>query len=92
MKEKLGDLADDKNLMPSSLLTELKRILQVQGTGMIIDGACSGSGLVIDEAIKSIQYGNNKVCITSAVLGNMIVTGNIGFAKIGGLAEMVHFH
>lgn len=87
MKEKLGDLADDKNLMPSSLLTELKRILQVQGTGMIIDGACSGSGLVIDEAIKSIQYGNNKVCITSAVLGNMIVTGNIGFAKIGGLAE-----
>lgn len=87
IEEKFGKLKRDKNLIPSALLTELKNILHIQGTGMIIDGACSGSGLVIDEAIKSIQCGNNEVCVTSAVLGNMIVTGNIGFAKIGGLAE-----
>ena len=87
IEEKLGRIKVDKNLLPSSLLTELKNMLHLHGTGMIIDGACSGSGLVIDEAIKSIQCGNSDICITSAVLGNMIVTGNIGFAKIGGLAE-----
>ncbi len=78
---------NNDNLIPSSLLYRLKEMLGVKGNGFIVDGACSGSGLVIDEAVKNIQYGKNDICITSAVLGNMIVTGNIGFAKIGGLSE-----
>ncbi|SFU45507.1 beta-ketoacyl synthase N-terminal-like domain-containing protein [Butyrivibrio sp. M55] len=83
--------ADNENLIPSSLLYRLKNLLKINGHGCIVDGACSGSGLVIDEAIKSIQYGPEKMCVTSAVLGNMVVTGNIGFAKIGGLSETSSF-
>lgn len=90
IKEKFQQFKND-NLIPSSLLFKLKKILGVTGHGCIVDGACSGSGLVIDEAVKSIQYGKNDVCITSAVLGNMVVTGNIGFAKIGGLSETSSF-
>lgn len=90
MKKKFEQLKND-NLIPSSLLFNLKKILGVTGHGCIVDGACSGSGLVIDEAVKSIQYGKNDMCITSAVLGNMVVTGNIGFAKIGGLSETSSF-
>lgn len=78
---------DEVNILQSSLLGALKEILHVKGMGAIIDGACSGSGLVIDEAIKSLHNGDNDVCIASAVLGNMVVTGNIGFAKIGGLSK-----
>ncbi len=83
--------ADNDNLIPSSLLYRLKNLLNIKGHGCIVDGACSGSGLVIDEAIKSIQFGPEKMCVTSAVLGNMVVTGNIGFAKIGGLSETSSF-
>ena len=90
IKEKFEQLKND-NLIPSSLLFKIKKILGVTGHGCIVDGACSGSGLVIDEAVKSIQYGQKDMCITTAVLGNMVVTGNIGFAKIGGLSETSSF-
>ena len=78
---------EKENILHSALLGTLKNILGLHGMGAIVDGACSGSGLVIDEAIKSIHNGDNDVCIASAVLGNMVVTGNIGFAKIGGLSK-----
>lgn len=90
IKNKFSQKNND-NLIASSLLFNLKKVLGNEGNGCIVDGACSGSGVVIDEAVKSIQYGQNDICIASAVLGNMVVTGNIGFAKIGGLSETSAF-
>lgn len=78
---------DEINAIHSALLGTVSRMIGAEGAGTIIDGACSGSGLVIDEAIKSLHNHDNEICIVSAVLGNMVVTGNIGFAKIGGLSK-----
>lgn len=78
---------DEINTIHSALLGTVSRMVGAAGAGTIIDGACSGSGLVIDEAIKSLHNHDNEICIVSAVLGNMVVTGNIGFAKIGGLSK-----
>ncbi|MGI6118492.1 MAG: beta-ketoacyl synthase N-terminal-like domain-containing protein [Bilifractor sp.] len=85
--ENFGTAKKEENLIPSALLFRLRELLNIRGGGCIVDGACSGSGLVIHEAAKRIHLGKNKVCVTSAVLGNMVVTGNIGFAKIGGLSR-----
>lgn len=78
---------DEINTIHAALHGTVSKIVGADGVGMIIDGACSGSGLVIDEAIKSLHNRDNAICIVSAVLGNMVVTGNIGFAKIGGLSK-----
>lgn len=78
---------DEINAIHSALLGTVSKMIGASGAGTIVDGACSGSGLVIDEAIKSLHNHDSEVCIVSAVLGNMVVTGNIGFAKIGGLSK-----
>lgn len=79
---------DEINSIHSALLGTVSKLIGANGAGTIVDGACSGSCLVIDEAIKSLHNKDNDICIVSAVLGNMVVTGNIGFAKIGGLSKM----
>lgn len=78
---------DEINAIHSALHGTISKMIGATGAGTIIDGACSGSCLVIDEAIKSLHNHDNEICIVSAVLGNMVVTGNIGFAKIGGLSK-----
>lgn len=87
MEKHFGKLdKSDINISQSALLGVIKNLLNIKGVSLLIDGACSGSGLIVDEAIKNIHSGKIDTCITSAVLGNMIVTGNIGFAKIGGIS------
>jgi len=87
MDKRFGKIdKSDINISQSALLGAIKNLLNIKGVSLLVDGACSGSGLVVDEAIKNIHSGKIDTCITSAVLGNMVVTGNIGFAKIGGIS------
>ncbi|MGG6312514.1 beta-ketoacyl synthase N-terminal-like domain-containing protein [Paenibacillus macerans] len=75
-----------ESIMYSALGKSVRNLLGIQGPSIIVDSACSAGVLVIDEAIKHLQEKKLKTCVTSAVLGNMNITGNVAFAKIGGLS------
>jgi len=76
----------DKSLFPSSLASQIADILGLNQLSMVVDGACSGGLIVIDEAIKCLHQKKVKKCIVIGVLGNMGVSGNVAFSKIGGLS------
>ncbi|WP_178075961.1 beta-ketoacyl synthase N-terminal-like domain-containing protein [Paenibacillus oralis] len=78
--------ANAENIMYSALGKSVRNLLDIKGPSIIVDSACSAGVLVIDEAIKHLQDKKLKTCITTAVLGNMNITGNVAFAKIGGLS------
>jgi acyl transferase domain-containing protein/exonuclease VII small subunit len=82
-----GKLSMKNKGFHSNLCKGVADILNIKGRKFIVDGACSGSLLAIDNAAKIIHQKKAKTCIVSGVLGNMIVTGNIAFAKVGGLSE-----
>lgn len=75
-----------KKLLHSTLAKSVRDILNIKGTTLIMDAACSAGTLVIDEAVKHLQNNNLQTCIISGVLGNISVTGNVAFAKVGGLS------
>lgn len=79
------------NIFPSNLLSGVMSALCVKGEGFTVDGACSGSLLAIDEAIKLIHNGNASMCLVTGALGNIGVTGNVAFSKIGALSETEAF-
>lgn len=76
-----------QNLFPSGLLKGLTDILKCDGYSFMVDGACSGSILAIDESIKLLHNNDSKISIVSGVLGNIGVTGNVAFSKIGALSN-----
>lgn len=80
------DEEGSESIMYSALGKAVRNILGIKGSSVIVDSACSAGVLVIDEAIKHLQEKKLKTCITTAVLGNMNITGNVAFAKIGGLS------
>lgn len=80
-----GDLK--KIAFPSSLAAAISDVLKLNQLSMVVDGACSGGLIVIDEAIKCIHQNKVKMCIVTGVLGNMGVSGNVAFSKIGGLSD-----
>jgi acyl transferase domain-containing protein len=85
-KFKKLDKENYESILHSALGKAVCNFLGVKGSAIIVDSACSAGVLVIDEAIKHLQNNKLKTCITSAVLGNMNVTGNVAFAKIGGIS------
>lgn len=80
------DDTNTESIMYSALGKSVRNLLGIRGPSIIVDSACSAGVLVIDEAIKHLQERKLKTCITTAVLGNMNITGNVAFAKIGGLS------
>ncbi|CBL92478.1 hypothetical protein GCM10025878_00680 [Leuconostoc gasicomitatum] len=86
LRKKL-DIENLDGMFPSSLISDITKILGINNTSFIVDGACSGSLIAIDEAIKLLQNNETNMCIVTGVLGNMGVTGNIAFSKIGGLSH-----
>jgi acyl transferase domain-containing protein len=74
------------NILTSAICKMVGRAFGIDGPSKLVDGACSGSILAINEAIAMLQGGRITNCICSGVLGNMVVTGNVAFAKIGGLS------
>lgn len=80
------DNSNYKKLLHSTLAKSVRDVLNIRGTTLIVDAACSAGALVIDEAVKHLQNNNLKTCVISGVLGNISVTGNVAFAKVGGLS------
>ena len=76
-----------KIAFPSSLVSTIAEVLKLEQLSMVVDGACSGGLIVIDEAIKCIHQNKVNMCIVTGVLGNMGVSGNVAFSKIGGLSD-----
>lgn len=74
------------NLFPSSLASQIADTLGMKQLSMVIDAACAGGLLVVDEAIKCLHQKKLDKCIVTGVLGNMGVSGNVAFSKIGGLS------
>lgn len=80
------DEEGSESIIHSALGKSVRNLLGIKGSSIIVDSACSAGILVIDEAIKHLQENKFKTVITTAILGNMNVTGNVAFAKIGGLS------
>ena len=59
------------NTFPSNLLKGVQKLLGFSDASFVIDGACSGSLLAIDEAIKLIHHGDAKITCVTGVLGNI---------------------
>lgn len=76
-----------EGMFPSSLVTDITNFLGINQLSFVVDGACSGSLIAIDEAIKLLHNKDSKFAIVTGVLGNMGVTGNVAFSKIGGLSH-----
>lgn len=75
-----------QKVLHSALGKTVHDILGIEGLTTIVDAACSAGTLVIDEAVRGLQNRIFKTCMASGVLANMDVTGNVAFAKIGGLS------
>lgn len=82
-----GNVNLKKTVFPSSLAATIADVLKLEKLSMVVDGACSGGLIVIDEAIKCMHQNKVNMCIVSGVLGNMGVSGNVAFSKIGGLSD-----
>lgn len=81
------DSSEKENIYPSTLVDDVAGFLGINGVKMVIDSACSASILAIDEAIKQIHSCEINCAIVTGVLGNMGVSGNVAFSKIGGLSD-----
>ncbi|MBZ9625583.1 hypothetical protein G9F71_022400 [Clostridium sp. FP2] len=88
IEEKYPNISESNwgKALSSTLGKAVRDVLNINGPSMVVDAACGGGIVVIDEAIKWLQTRRLKTCIVSGVLGNMGVTGNVAFAKIGGLS------
>ncbi|SFH09411.1 Beta-ketoacyl synthase, C-terminal domain [Desulfotomaculum arcticum] len=56
------------------------------GAAWVCDAACASGLLVIDLAARYLQDGSADLALVCGAMGNMNVTGNVSFAKIGGLS------
>ncbi|KJS17251.1 MAG: hypothetical protein VR69_05855 [Peptococcaceae bacterium BRH_c4b] len=62
------------------------RYFNASGATWVCDSACASGLLVIDMASRYLQDGSVDLALVCGAMGNMNVTGNVSFAKIGGLS------
>ncbi|TDD30862.1 polyketide synthase [Actinomadura sp. KC06] len=62
------------------------RLLDVEGPVLLGDAACASGLSIVDLAAGHLRDPDRSLVVASGVLGNMGVTGNVCFAKIGGLS------
>jgi acyl transferase domain-containing protein len=74
------------NIFQAELAKSVSRILELPGPAVIIDAACAAGLAVIDVAVRYLQDHTYTTVLACGALGNMSVTGNVSFAKIGGLS------
>jgi acyl transferase domain-containing protein len=88
-RKKFGSPDKDypQKYLNSASAYEIKKILGLKGPSMIVDGACSSGILAIDESIKMLHTRELVACIVTGAMGNMNVTGSIGFSKLGALSD-----
>jgi acyl transferase domain-containing protein len=74
------------SIFQAELAKAVSRILELPGPAVIIDAACAAGLAVIDVAVRYLQDHTYTTVLACGALGNMSVTGNVSFAKIGGLS------
>lgn len=72
--------------LQGSLAGAVGRFLNAGGATWVCDAACASGLLVIDLAARYLQDGSVDLALVCGAMGNMNVTGNVSFAKIGGLS------
>lgn|GEM_PF-489993 len=70
----------------TDLAGAVARLLGLSGQAVVADAACASGLSIVDVAVKYLQDRTYPTVIATGVLGNMSVTGNVCFAKIGGLS------
>lgn len=83
-----------ERVLPSGLATAVATAMGLNSRAVVFDGACASGLLVVDAAVRylatkpSDSSGRNCAGLVLAVgaMANMSITGNVSFAKIGGLS------
>ncbi|MEW5954489.1 MAG: beta-ketoacyl synthase N-terminal-like domain-containing protein [Bacillota bacterium] len=70
----------------SSLAGAVGSFFNADGATWVSDAACASGLLVIDLAARYLRDGSVDIALVCGAMGNMNVTGNVSFAKIGGLS------
>ncbi|WP_419998768.1 beta-ketoacyl synthase N-terminal-like domain-containing protein [Streptomyces boninensis] len=88
VKERLydPDSGPAAHVFQVSVAKAVARVLGLPGPAAIGDAACASGLTVIDTAVKYLQDGSHDMVLATGVQGNMNITGNVCFAKIGGLS------
>ncbi|MGP9017723.1 beta-ketoacyl synthase N-terminal-like domain-containing protein [Streptomyces sp. BR1] len=74
------------NVFQVSVAKGVARVIGLPGPAAIGDAACASGLTVIDTAVKYLQDRSHDMVLATGVQGNMNITGNVCFAKIGGLS------
>jgi acyl transferase domain-containing protein len=69
-----------------SLAGAVGRFFNTDGATWVCDAACASGLLVIELAARYLQDDSVNLALVCGAMGNMNVTGNVSFAKIGGLS------
>lgn len=81
-----ADAGPAAHVFQVSVAKAVARVLGLPGPAAIGDAACASGLTVIDTAVKYLQDGSHDMVLATGVQGNMNITGNVCFAKIGGLS------
>lgn len=81
------DQVSANNAFQVELAKTVSRILGLSGPSLVADAACASALAVVDIAARYLQDRTHSAVFACGVLGNMSVTGNVSFAKIGGLSD-----
>lgn len=78
--------SDPDRVLPSGLVHPVASILGMHDRAFVVDGACASGLLVVDVAARFLHDGTSSFVLAVGAMANMSVTGNVSFAKIGGLS------
>jgi acyl transferase domain-containing protein len=78
---------DVVNAFQGNLAKSVGNYLGLSGALLVCDAACASGLLIVHVALKYLQDRSHDLVLACGVMGNMSVTGNVSFAKIGGLSE-----
>ncbi|MDO4718684.1 MAG: beta-ketoacyl synthase N-terminal-like domain-containing protein, partial [Propionibacteriaceae bacterium] len=74
-----------EQVLASALAPTVAAAVGVEGGSTLIDGACASGLLVVDVAVSALLRGDLDIVVAIGAMANMGVSGNVSFAKIGGL-------
>lgn len=81
-----GDIKTE-NLVPSFLLTDLKKEFSIKGEGLFVDAACASSFTALEVACKKIQTEKCKYAIAGGLEANLSLGTFVLFSKVGAMSD-----
>lgn len=72
---------------PSDLARIPAEVLGMPDDPIVIDGACASGLLIVDLAARYLHTRAKPLAMAVGAMANMSITGNVSFAKIGGLSD-----